>query len=316
MPEPLLHGRTPSVDRERVGISYSGGGALLPVELGIARAFVELGVRPHAIAGVSAGAISAVAHALDPSGGAGIAAAAKGLAAITNRTLGLTVWQIALVAARERRHLAALGRNEPLERPLAAAFREVTGSERLTFDHFGRDGRPMLLVAATDRLLGERVEFPGDADVADALLASSAIPGVFPPRRTIVAGEQRLLVDGSVVDNQPLSGLALEGCGTIYACAVGYDGEQLAAPANLIDNWLQCNAILVHQATRLEQEYVQSRLGDAGVVHHIHPVVSVPVRGFDFSAAAIDHIIEDACEQTKRWITGQQLLPGGPGRGE
>lgn len=46
----------PEVDRDRVGISYSGGGPLVLVELGCVRAFVECGIRPAAIVGVSAGA--------------------------------------------------------------------------------------------------------------------------------------------------------------------------------------------------------------------------------------------------------------------
>src|SRR5262249_47925578 len=81
---PILHGRTLSVERGRVGISYSGGGALLLVELGIALAFVDLGIRPYAIAGVSAGAITAAAHAIDPIEGRGILAAAKGLELVDN----------------------------------------------------------------------------------------------------------------------------------------------------------------------------------------------------------------------------------------
>jgi predicted acylesterase/phospholipase RssA len=310
MSEPLLHDRTLNVDRGRVGISYSGAGSLLLVELGVARAFVDLGIRPYAIAGVSAGAITAVAHAIDPLGGAGIAAAAKGLERVSNRSLGLTLLRVLARASRERTHLMGLGSNESIQGMLAGAFRELAGSERVTVDYFGRDGRPKLVISATDRLTGETMRFPGDADVADALVATSAIPGIFEPKAMTVGGVDRLLVDGGVVDNQPLSALALEGCGTLYACAIGYDGEALRVPANLLDNAMTAFSIALHAASRLEQDYVQLRLDGAGVVHHIHPpVLELPVRGFDFTRDVIAQVMRDACEKTKRWITEHHLLP-------
>ena len=163
---------------------------------------------------------------------------------------------------------------------------------------------------ATDRLTGESYRFPGDADVADALVASSAIPGVFPPKA--IGG--RLLVDGGVADNQPLSELALAGCGTIYACAIGYDGELLHAPTNLLDNMTKAFSIAMHAASRLEQDYVQLRMGRAGIIHHIHPpVVELPVKGFDFTPDVIAQVMRRAGDDTKAWITEQQLLPGQSG---
>jgi NTE family protein len=308
VPEPILHDRALNVDRGRVGISYSGAGALLLVELGIAQAFVDLGIRPSAIAGVSAGAIVATAHAADPLGGAGIAAAAKGLERVSNHSLGLSVGQVLERAAWERTHLQALGSNESIKGLLVDAFRAVAGRERLTFDYFGRDGRPELIVKATDRHTGDGFRFPPDADVADALVASSAIPGVFPPRE--IGGH--LFVDGGVVDNQPLSELALAGCGTLYACAVGYDGELLRAPTNLVDNFTKAMAISLHAACRLEQAYVELRMDGAGVIHHIHPpTLELPVVGFDFTPQVIAQVMRTACEATKAWIAEYRLLPGG-----
>src|SRR5262249_14856382 len=145
----------------------------------------------------------------------------------------------------------------------------------------------------------------------DALVASSAIPGVFPPKAMQVSGEERLLIDGAAVGDQPLSVLAVEGCGTIYACPVGYDGERLAAPANLVGNFLRSLPILRDAASRLEQAYVQELLGDRGVVHHVHPVVPFPVKGFNFEKDVIARVIADAREATKRWIAGQDAQPCG-----
>jgi hypothetical protein len=100
----------------------------------------------------------------------------------------------------------------------------------------------------------------------------------------------------------------------MYACAVGYDGELLQAPTSMFDNWMKAMAIALHAASRLEQDYVQLRLGGAGVIHHIHPpVLELPVRGFDFTPDVIVQVMNDACEKTKTWITDHRLLPGQDG---
>lgn len=316
MAPPLLRVMKPIVERDRVGISYSGGGPLLLVELGIARAFVELGVRPAVIAGVSAGALAAVAHALDPVDGKGIEAAVVALSGASNYTLGLTLPQIALKAIWERQNLASLGDNGPIKELISGVFRRLTGQADLTVGYFGREGRPRVIVGAADRVRALPLWFGEGADVADALVASSAIPGVFPPRHLGIDGEDRLFIDGGVISGQPLSVLALAGCGTIYACAVGYDGERLEPPANLIDNWMQSFTIAIHNASRLEQAYVQLQIGDDGVIHHIHPEVPFPIDGFNFDAGPVLQVVADAAEATKAWIRTNKLLPGQPGRTE
>src|SRR5215471_2605331 len=90
------------VDKRRVGISYSGGGPLVLVELGCAKAFIECGIRPVAIAGVSAGALAGAAHALDPVDGAGIDLACELLADIHRDTLALGWRTIAWRLLRKR----------------------------------------------------------------------------------------------------------------------------------------------------------------------------------------------------------------------
>src|SRR5205814_3833292 len=89
MPAPDLRAVPPDIDEDRVGISYSGGGPLVLIELGIAQAFVDLKIVPVAIAGVSAGAIAGTAHALDATDGLGIQAAAQALIKLSNRKLGM-----------------------------------------------------------------------------------------------------------------------------------------------------------------------------------------------------------------------------------
>jgi predicted acylesterase/phospholipase RssA len=311
MPPALLQDKDLDVRRDLVGISYSGGGPLLLIELGIAQAFVELEIMPNVIAGVSAGAMAAVAHGLDPVDGKGIALAAKALATVSNGTLKLNLDQIVLHAIWELKHLAGLGDNNDAVRGiLGDVLLDRTGSKQVPAKYFdGGHNLPTVLLGATDRISGDAYWFSGDDDVTDALVASSAIPFVFPAKRMTAGGEERVFVDGGVVSNQPLSVLALQGCGTIYACAVGYDGEQLKVPTNLVDNGMQSISIMIHESSRLEQAFVQARMGDAGVIHHIHPKVAFPISGFNFSPASVSEVMEATKTATMDWIRTNHLRP-------
>ena len=311
---PYLTSVPADVDEQRVGISYSGGGPLLLIELGIAQAFVDLKIVPVAIAGVSAGAIAGTAHALDPVGGAGIKAAAKALLTVSDHKLGLTKAEIvakvlgSLLSAQKLP--SGLGDNAPVHDMAEGAFKEVTGRPRLIVGDFGKDSRTKLYIGATDRHQCERYWFPDSAEVATALVASSAIPGVFPPCSMTVSGNDGLFIDGGVAQNQPLSKLVVdEKCGTLYACAVGYDGEAMRDPADALDNALSSVSIITHESSRLEQAYVECKFAQAGKgkVYHIHPDGPFAITSFNFTESLIRDVIDLACRQTKAWITENRL---------
>ncbi len=105
------------------------------------------------------------------------------------------VFQVAHVDMAFRRMQApALYRREPLETLIYSLVGDVTF----------RDLSTRLLVNTTDLLSGMQVMWglPGllDARVADAVAASCALPGLFPPQ-TI---QGRAYVDGAVVENLPV----------------------------------------------------------------------------------------------------------------
>ena len=131
--------------------------------------------------------------------------------------------------------------------------------ENVTIGHFRPPDRPMLMIVATDVVQKRGIWFPDETPLDQALVASTAIPGIFPWREMTVGGERLFLADGGVVMNQPLSNLVEQGCGTIYACAVGSTGP-LAPPKNLIDNALRAVNLAMHQATKLEEDYVRLKL--------------------------------------------------------
>jgi len=312
MSEPILQQVPPDLDVTRVGISYSGGGPLLLIELGIAQAFVDLKIVPAAIAGVSAGAIAGTAHAFDPVNGTAIKAAADALLTLSDHKLGLTRAEIfakvlgSLVTMQKLP--LSLGDNAPIQPMVEGVFNGLVGLPRLTVGNFGSNDRVRLWIGATDRRQCERYWFPDSAEVADALVASSAIPGVFPLRKITIDGTEQLFVDGAVAQNQPLSQLVLaEKCGTLYACAVGYDGETMGDPADALDNAMSAISILSHESSRLEQGYVELKFEQAGKgkVYHIHPPGPFTISGFNYTADQIKQVMAQACQQTKDYIQQQ-----------
>lgn len=308
MSEPIrLKDTEPKVDREAVGISYSGGGPLVLIELGCARAFIEKKIVPRHIAGVSAGALAGAAHAMDPVSGRGIDLAVEVLSSMRASTLGFGFWPVFGRLIRERQRFTSLADHAAIVPLIRDGVTRYFG-EPFTIGHFGRNGLPALHVAATNRLDGSSYWFGPEVPLEQALLASSSIPGVFPWQTLSYGGAEHVLVDGGVVTNQPISELVLSGCGTLFVCAVGYAGETVAGPTNAVNNILPSIYMAIHQTMKLEEEYVRLKLGDTGVVHHIHPEIKQAISGYDFSREQVLGVIEESRQLTYRWLSDELHL--------
>jgi NTE family protein len=307
MAEPiLLKGVTPAVDPKKVGISYSGGGHNVVVELGIARAFVQKGIVPAVITGASAGSLAGLAHALDVHDGKGIDLAAELLSHITNRTLGIDVPHAVGELVIHREHAKSIADNSSIGPIIKDGIRRVFGWDNVTNQSFVPPDFPKLMIATTDVQRGTTVWFTDDAPaspvpIEEAVIASSAIPGLFPWQDLSIGELSVALADGGVVDNQPLSNLADQGCGKIYACAVG-SSDTLPPPANGLDNALRTISLMMRQCTKLEEDYVRGKLGDTGKVHHIHPVMDVPIHQFNFTPELVRRLVDEACAKTLDWL--------------
>jgi hypothetical protein len=75
-----------------------------------------------------------------------------------------------------------------------------------------------------------------------------------------------------------------------------------AVPKNALDNALQAVTLLIHQVTKLEEDYVRTKLGDQGEVHHIHPEVPFPIHQFGFTPELVAQVLDDACQRTLDWL--------------
>jgi NTE family protein len=294
-------------DPAKIGISYSGGGPLLAVELGIARAFVQSGIKPAVISGASAGAIAGVAHALDIDTGKGIDLAAAELGHMRNSTLKLDAGDFALRLIREGAHLQGIGDNGPAAGLISNVLMALLGVPNLQLGAFGQplpngQATPALEIVATDIVAQAAYWFPGSASLESALVASSAIPGIFPWQVTSAPdGTPLYLVDGGVVENQPLRRLLDRGCGRIYACAVGA-GPVPTPPRNLIECVLRSVSISMHTSSKLEEEFLRSNLPANCRVIHIHPEMTTALVDFNFTPALVKSVVDEACALTLKWL--------------
>jgi NTE family protein len=165
----------------------SGGGNQGVAQVGMLRALLELDIRPDVIVGTSAGALNGAALAHDPSPDG-----VEHLASVWRNLRGEDIFPGGRLARAW--HAMSSGHHLCANTGIGSLIdRCVPGL------HFV-DLRVPLRVIATDYCTGEEVVF-GAGPLRDALLASTALPGVFPP----VSHGGRLLIDGGVVDNVPIS---------------------------------------------------------------------------------------------------------------
>jgi NTE family protein len=181
----------------------SGGGLKGLAHIGVLRALEERSLVPSLVVGSSIGSLIGAAWAAG--------ASVRQMEARARMVRRRDVFQVARADVAFRRLLApSLYRREPLEMLINSLVGNAT---------FG-DLKRRLLVNTVDLHSGMQVMWglPGlrNARVADAVGASCALPGIFPPREI----NGRSYVDGAIVENLPVRMAASLGQGPILAVNV------------------------------------------------------------------------------------------------
>lgn len=196
---PITRPRT----RPRLGLVLGGGALKGFAHLGALRALQEAGIRPRVYSGSSIGALIAAG-----------AASGRPIENMVERAIGLKrkdLFRINHVGMLLERMLSP---SIYLESPLRELCEEIAPPG--TFEEAGIP----LLVTAVDIERGVPVVFgrPGlrDANIQDAVYASCALPGFFPPGQV----GNRTCVDGGTTDNLPVA-IAAMGVDAIIAVDVG-----------------------------------------------------------------------------------------------
>jgi NTE family protein len=146
-------------------------------------------------------------------------------------------------------------------------------------------------VVTTDVLTGETVTLShGSAE--DAIVATTAIPGVFPPLRQ---GE-RFLSDGAVSSNTPVRIALSKGAMNLVVLPTGYACANRDPPMGAIANALHALTLLIARQLTEELESVPDHI-HCSVVPPLCPLSGSP---YDFSMTAA-HITR-AFDHATEWI--------------
>ncbi len=176
------------------------------------QALFEHDVRPDLVVGTSVGAINGAFVAADPAPRAVDRLRGLWEELAAERIFAGSVLSRVSTLVRTRTHLHP---REPLRELLAA---------HLPVQSFGELQVPFQCVAASIERAAER--WFTDGDLVDAVLASSAVPGLLPPVE--LEGEHYL--DGGLVHSIPVGRAVTLGADTIYVLHVGRIDRPLRPP--------------------------------------------------------------------------------------
>jgi NTE family protein len=250
-------------------------------------ALTERGVTPDLVIGTSVGSLNGAVIALDPT------SAANRLSHAWARITRQQVFPGGLLAQartlqRTKTHLFP---NSGLAAVIADFIGSTTAFEDLSLPFAAVT---MDVATASPHVIREGLLLP-------ALLASAAIPGIFPP----VDRDGRRLYDGGVVANVPLQqGLAM-GASSLVVLDCTFPGHALPPPESLAETVLFTAMVTMRSQSILEAPLVAAHI----------PVVYLPgpdacrCSPLNFDSTAL--LIEQAYEAARSFLQG--LKVDGPG---
>jgi NTE family protein len=247
----------------------SGGGSLGAVQVGMLRALAEKDVIPDFVVGTSAGALNAAFLA-----GRGMhVQAIDDLARIWISLRRPDVFPI----EPARGALALVGKRSSLcsARGIRALIARRLGYRNL------EDAQIPVHLVATDLISGLE-ERMSAGDAASAILASCAIPGVYPP----VQRDGRTYVDGGLADNAAISQAVALGADTVYVLPGGNACALRAAPTHPLAIALQALTLLIQNQLIRDVGYYADRV-DLRVLPPLCPL-AVPPLDFAHTAGLIE----------------------------
>lgn len=264
----------------------AGGGSLGAVQVGMLAELAASGVRPDLIVGVSAGALNGAFLAHEPDTETVERMSGLWSRVKTREALGLS-WRSVLGVLGLREFVAdPRGLRGILERELACR----------TFEEL----HVPLHVVAAELATGEEVVI-SQGEVIPAVLASTAIPGVFPP----VVMNGRTLVDGVVAAGTPIATAVRLGVSRIIIVPCGFTCAGKTVPRHALGRAM--HAISLLGARQLRHDF--ERYSASATLRMVPPLCPLSQSAYDYSRGA--ELIARARASTRRWLD-----TGGLERGE
>jgi NTE family protein len=203
--------RSPPPRRSRVAFVLGGGGVLGATQVGMLRALLEAGRTPSLVVGTSVGALNGAAIAADPTE-RGVEVLARLWGALSDS--GMFSGSLLSQAGRLARHRTHLHSAAPLRRLLGENLPERIEDLDVPFQ---------CVAASIERATAH---WFSSGPLADAVLASCAVPGLLPPVE--IDGEHFL--DGGLVHSIPVGRALALGATEIYVLHVGRIERPLVPP--------------------------------------------------------------------------------------
>jgi NTE family protein len=273
---------------KKTALVLSGGGSLGAVQVGMLHALSRAGFMPDVVIGASVGALNGAFFACDPT-----PSGVERLADLWRSLRRKDIFPLTMVAG-----LTALlfGRDHLIEPSgLRTIANRALGIRRI------EQARIPLHIVATDVLSGEEVLF-SSGDVETALMASTAIPVVFP---SVKAGG-RYLVDGAVSNNTPIAGAVACGAERIVVLPTGTSCAMQQPPGSMPA--LALHALNLQNMRQLDRDV--ARYSEQVCVTIVPPLCPLSASVFDFSQTG--SLIERAAVQTSTWLAAGGLDSTGP----
>ena len=223
-----------------------GGGARGAAQVGVLQALFEAGVEaPAAIVGTSVGALN----------GASIAAYPSLAGTMMLREVWMSRPALSVFEAHPLGFIASGVRREQLSAfPQQNVRRLIDRAQALTGITTFEELRVPLAVVATDLNAGKPAVFRSGS-LTPALLASTAIPGVFP----MVRINDREHLDGGIVENTPLHIAVDDGAKEILAVSLMAGGEFERSPAGFGELIARTLQLSLHHQMLSDYERLRDR---------------------------------------------------------
>ncbi|RZF24938.1 patatin-like phospholipase family protein [Paraburkholderia sp. UYCP14C] len=269
---------------------FAGGGSLGAIEVGMLRELLERGEHPGCVVGASAGAINAAYFAGQPDGGGVAMLEALWCKIRRQDIMPLSMLGLLAMILRSRAHLVE-----------ANALRQLLETH-LSYERIEQATLPLHIVA-TDSLTGDEIVLSA-GPVVKAVLASAAIPGVFPPVR--IDGVD--LIDGGVANNTPISVAVTLGATRIIVLPAGFACALHAPPRTAIAQALHALTLVIARQLLRDLEFYSTR----AQIYVVPPLCPLDVSPYDYTQCA--QLIERAAKKTRAWLSDggleRALIPG------
>lgn len=174
------------------------------------------------------------------------------------------------------------------------------GIQKLIDDHLPyrnlQDARLPLHIVTTDIVTGDSVVL-SEGSAAQAIIASTAIPGAFAPIRY----KDFYLADGAISSNTPIRVAVAKGANRLIILPTGYACSGHAPPTGAVANVLHALTLLISRQLVAELEGLDPDI-EYFVVPPLCPLVGSP---YDFSRTS-EHI-ERGIQSTDAWLANNGL---------